>query len=140
PWSAYVLTAFGSIYGYLLHRAAVIRVYRLTSIRILDAYLLVWIIGFLCGYTPLFLYLAFGFKEFANTPEGTLLTTRLHWAGRAEAIFFVLYALFILTNVRQRTDSLITVQDLQSVIVWNIAFAVIAIFFAVLKTWLDRHR
>lgn len=140
PWSAYVLTAFGIVYGWILHRAALTRVYRLTGIRLLDAFLLAWVIGLACGYTPLSLYLAFGFKEFAGTPAGNVLLTRLHWAGRAEVIFFVFYTLFVLTTVRQRTDQPFTVQDLQGVIVWNVIFAFVAILFVALKSVLDRLR
>ena len=140
PWSVYVLTAFGIVYVWILHRVAVQHVYRLTGIYVLDAYILVWILGL--GkrlYSPLFLYLAFGFKEFADTPTGNLLTERLHWTGRAQALFFVCYAVFILTTVRQRSDSTFTIQDLQQTIVWNVAFTVIAIFFAALASLLRRR-
>lgn len=140
PWSAYVLTAFGILYGWLLHRAALSGVYRLTGLRGLDAYVLVWLLGLACGYTPMFLYLAFGFKEFARTPEGERQTIRLHWAGKAEAAFFVLYTIFILATVRQRTDNPITAQDLGQIIVTNIILAFIAILFTGLKSWYDQRK
>lgn len=137
PWSAYVLTAFGIAYGWILHRAAVKRVYRITGLYFLDAFILVWLMGLACGFTPLCLYLAFGFKEFSATPDGEHYTTQIHWAGRAEAIFFVLYALFILTTVPQRSDHPITAQDIEQTIVLNIGFAFIAILFAILKSLWD---
>src|ERR1700674_4379190 len=138
PWSAYVLTAFGIAFGWILHRAAVKRVYRLTGLYFLDAYILVWLMGLASGFTPLCLYLAFGFKEFSATPDGEHYTTQLHRGGRAEVIFFVGYALFILTTVPQRSDHPITGQDILQVIVVYIASALVAILFTGLKGLLDR--
>ena len=140
PWSGYVLTAFGILYGWILSRAALDGVYRITGIRILDAYVLAWLFGLVAGVTPLFLYLAFGFQEFKEPFGLDRYTNQIHWAGRAEAIFFVLYAVFILTTVKQRNDHPITADDIRLVIVLNLAFALIAIFFAALKGWIDHRK
>lgn len=139
PWSLYILTAFALLYGWLLHRAALARVYRITGIRFLDTYILTWLLGLLCGYTPVFLYLAFGFKEFADTAEGNRLLQQLHWLGRAQAILLVLYTVFILLTVKQTTSSPINTQDIQQIILSNVIFAFIAILFAVLADAVQRR-
>lgn len=132
--------AFGIVYGWLLHRAALTGVYRITGARLLDAYLLAWLLGFLGGVTPVCLYLAFGFKEFTKTPDGERQLERLHWAARAEVIFFIGYALFILATVPQRSDNPVTAEEIQQVIVLNIAFALIAILFGAIKGLFDRFK
>lgn len=140
PWSLYILTGFALVDGWLLHRAALVRVYRITGVRFLDAYVLAWLLGVLCGYTPAFLYLAFGFNEFADTPEGKLHLQRVHWAGRAETIFLVLYGLVILLTVRQPPSQPVTPQEMEQVIVWNVAFALVAILFTVIADLLRKLR
>lgn len=140
PLSVSALTLFGIVYGWLLHRAAVQGVYHITRVRFLDAYVLSWVIGLLSGYTPMFLYLAFGFNEMDKNPVGERYTERLHWVGRAEVISFVLYAVIILTTVKQRTDQTFSLQDLQWVIVSNVAFAFIAILFTGLASLFRRRK
>jgi hypothetical protein len=139
PWSVYVLTAFGIIYGWILSRAALDGIYRITGIRLLDAYILSWILGLAAGYTPVCLYLAFGFHEFKEPFGLDRRTQQLHWAGRAEVVFFILYTVFILATVKQHTDQSAT-QDLGQVILLNIAFAFVALFFAALKGLIDQRK
>ena len=48
-------------------------------------------------------YVALGFDEFADTPDGTKLEHRLHWAGRLQLVYLVLYGVIVLATVPQRS-------------------------------------
>ena len=83
PIAVAVLTSFGVAFGWILHRAVEQAVYKITGIRALDSYLLSWLFGLFVAFSPAVLYLAFGFNEFADTPDGVKLLQRLHRAGQA---------------------------------------------------------
>jgi hypothetical protein len=102
PIGVTVLTGFGIVYGWILHRAVEQSVYKVTGIRALDTYLLSWVFGLLTAFVaPMTLYVAFGFNEFADTPEGVKLLQRLHWAARFEVLGLCLYGIAVLMIVPQ---------------------------------------
>jgi hypothetical protein len=101
PIGVAVLTGFGIVYGWLLHRAVKQAVYKITGIRALDLYLLSWLFGLFPAFSPALLYLAFGFKEFADTPDGVRLLQRLHWAARTQVIGLCLYGIAVVMIVPQ---------------------------------------
>ena len=133
-----ILTVFALVYGWILHEAARVRSYRIVGVAFIDIYILPWLMGFVGAFTPLFLYLGLGFDEFAPDADGKRLLRWLHWAGRAQIILFVLYGVLVLTTVRQRSAGTFSLDDLQGVIVANIIFALIAIFFLIVRGLLDR--
>jgi hypothetical protein len=92
---------FVVLYGWILHSAVNRSVYKITGIRALDSYLMSWLLGFAGAIPPVTLYVAFGFNEFASTPEGVKLQQRLHWAGRTQLALLTLYGLIILATVPQ---------------------------------------
>ena len=96
-----VLVTFGITYGWILHRAVGLSVYTATGIRSLDYYFLVWFFGLMAAFTPAVLYVAFGFDEFADTPDGRSLLHRLRSTARAEVVCMVIYAVVILVTVPQ---------------------------------------
>lgn len=102
PLGVFVFAGFGIAYGWILHSAVKRSVYKLTGIHFLDLYFLAWLLGFVSAFTPLMLYVALGFNEFANTPDGENLKQRLHWAGRLQLLYLVIYAVVVLTTVPQR--------------------------------------
>jgi hypothetical protein len=96
-----VLTGFGIAYGWILHRAVEQSVYKVTGIRALDSYLLSWLFGLFAAFSPAVLYLAFGFDEFADTPDGVNLLQRLHRAARFQVFGLCLYGIAVLMIVPQ---------------------------------------
>jgi hypothetical protein len=93
--------AFVVLYGCILHSAVNRSVYKITGIRMLDSYLLSWLLGFAGAIPPVTIYVALGFNEFASTPEGAKLLWRLHWAGRTQLALLTLYGVIILATVPQ---------------------------------------
>jgi hypothetical protein len=102
PVGVFVFAGFGIVYGWILHSAVKRSVYKLTGIHFLDSYVLSWLVGVISALPPLMLYVALGFNEFANTPDGKKLKQRLHWAGRLQLLYLVLYAVVVLMTVPQR--------------------------------------
>lgn len=103
PVNIAVFLLFGLAYGGVLSAACRNRVFRVTGVRGLDAYVLAWVIGLLAGLTFLpALYLGLGFNEFGPGPVGQRLTRRLHWLGRGQIGYVCVYGLLILLTVRQR--------------------------------------
>lgn len=102
PITAGVLLVFGVAYGWVLCEASLRGVYRVSGIKLLDAFFLAWLIGLAASFTPLALYLAFGFHEFKATPPGPALLRRLQWLARGEVAFWVIYAVGVLLTVPQR--------------------------------------
>jgi hypothetical protein len=102
PGSLIILAGFGLVYGYILHAAIERQVYRITGVRVLDSWLLSWLLGLAATLPPLFLYLAFGFKEFSDTPVGNTLLRRLRIAARLEVAYLVLYGALVLLLVPQK--------------------------------------
>ena len=102
PIGVAVLTCFGIAYGWILHKAVDQVVYKITEVRALDSYLLSWVFGLLTAFVaPMTLYIAFGFNEFADTPEGVKLLQQLHWAGRFQVLGLCLYGVAVLMIVPQ---------------------------------------
>jgi hypothetical protein len=102
PLTVGVLLVFGIAYGWVLSDASRRGVYRATGVRWLDAVVLAWLFGLAAAFTPLALYLAFGFHEFKTTPPGPALQQRLRWLARGEVAFWVIYAVVVLVTVPQR--------------------------------------
>ena len=101
PINIAVLAAFGLTYGWIMHRAVDLSAYKATGIRVLDSYFLVWFFGLMAAFTPVVLYVAFGFDEFANTPDGRTLLHRLRSTARAEVVCMAIYAVVITLTVPQ---------------------------------------
>ena len=101
PIGVAVLTCFGIAYGWILHRAVEQAIYKITGVTALDSYLLSWLFGLFAAFSPAMLYLAFGFNEFADTPEGVKLLQQLHWAGRFQVLGLCLYGVAVLMIVPQ---------------------------------------
>jgi len=102
PVGIIVFAGFGIACGWLLHSAVDRSVYKLSGIRFLDSYLLSWLVGLVSAFSPAMLYVAFGFNEFASTPDGEKLRQRLHWAGRLQVLYLCLYGAFVLITVPQK--------------------------------------
>jgi hypothetical protein len=101
PINIAILVAFGLAYGWILHRAVNQSVYKPTGIRALDSYFLVWFFGLMAAFTPVVLYIAFGFDEFSDTPDGRSLLHRLRSTARVEVAGMAIYAVIIMLTVPQ---------------------------------------
>jgi hypothetical protein len=102
PWVRVLyFVVFMVLYGWILHSAVDRSVYKISGIRGLDSYLLSWLLGFAGAIPPITLYVALGFNEFANTPEGANLQQRLHWAGRLQLGLLALYGVVVMATVPQ---------------------------------------
>ena len=98
----FVLACFAIAYGWILHTAIERSVYKITGIHFLDSFVLPWFLGPFAAIPPFTFYVAFGFNELAATPDGVKLQDRLHWAGRLQTVYLVLYGLFVLATVPQK--------------------------------------
>lgn len=95
------MLAFGVAYGILLHFAIKSKVYKITRFRPLD-YVLLWVLAFTTALTPLMFYVAFGFKEFAETTDGQRKQLRFRRIALAEVALLVLYGLAVWAFVPQK--------------------------------------
>ena len=70
PVGAFVFARFGIVYGWILHSAVDRSVFKISSIRVLVSYFLSWLLGLVTAFTPMMFFVALGFHEFADTPDG----------------------------------------------------------------------
>jgi hypothetical protein len=103
PVGVFVFAGFGIVYGWILHSAVDRSVFKISGIRVFDSYFLSWLLGLVSAFTPMMFFVALGFHEFADTPDGTKLEHRLHWAGRLQLVYLVLYGVIVLATVPQRS-------------------------------------
>jgi hypothetical protein len=102
PGALFISIGFGIFFGAILHAAVEQNVYSVTRFRALDSYALSWLLGLAAAITPMLFYLAFGFSEFADTPNGAKLQERLRLAARLEVAFLVFYGAVVLLTVPQK--------------------------------------
>ncbi|MGO9867715.1 MAG: hypothetical protein ACLPJY_08565 [Rhodomicrobium sp.] len=102
PISVWVLTCIGLGLGWVLHVAVERFAYKISGMRRLDSYVLSFLFGLLGAFTPMLLYLAFGFDEFSSTPEGTHLKHRLRFVARLGVSYLILFAALVLIAVPQK--------------------------------------
>jgi hypothetical protein len=102
PVSVTVFAAFGIAYGWFLHSAVDRSLYKITGMMFLDSYVLSWVFGLLSAFTPMLFYLAFGFREFADTDDGQELQRRLQWAARLQLLYLALGGAIVLITVPQK--------------------------------------
>ena len=102
PGGLIVLIGFGLVYAWILHTAVKRSVYRITGLRFLDSYVLSWLFGLAAAISPILLYLAFGFKEFADTADGRKLQHQLRRAAQLGVGYLVFYAAVVLLTVPQK--------------------------------------
>ena len=100
---AFVFAGFGIVYGWILHSAVDRSVFKISSIRVLVSYFLSWLLGLVTAFTPMLSYVALGFDEFVDTPDSTKTEHRLHWAGRLQLVYLVLYGVIVLATAPQRS-------------------------------------
>lgn len=82
--------------GWILRRAVLCDVYTISRWKALDASLLVWLIILVAVVlSPILLYLAFGFNEFKDSPQGRSLRASLQWTARLSLLLLSLDALLL---------------------------------------------
>ena len=95
------MLAFGVAYGILLHLGIKSKVHKITRFRSLD-YVLLCGLAFATAITPIMFYIAFEFREFAETADGQRQKFCLRRTAQAEVALLVLYGLAVLAFVPQK--------------------------------------
>ena len=94
----FIMILAGLTFGWIMHRAFMLKVIKVTGVRFIDAGILAWFMGFTFAIPPLILVDAFNPDLFDDTPTGHKLITWLNWAARI-CLLLLFFDAFILWSI-----------------------------------------